>query len=203
MLEDAKPPVLLTQERLIEKLPAHSVPHVLFLDTGWGAISQEDDSNLESGAKPENIAYAICTSGSTGKPKCVLNTHVAIVNRLLWMQDAYRLTSDDRVLQKTPYSFDVSVWEFFWPYLTGASLIVAPPGTHREPKVLASFIAEQRITTVHFVPSMLQLFLQAEGVEECTNLRRVICSGEALPLEPCSMIWPGKAECFKTIQQIA
>ncbi|MDQ2898487.1 MAG: amino acid adenylation domain-containing protein [Acidobacteriota bacterium] len=183
MLEDARPPVLLTQARLFEKLPSRSVPHVLALDTGWDEIAKEPDTNFESGAGPENIAYAIYTSGSTGKPKGVLNIHVAIVNRLLWMQDAYPLTGADRVLQKTPYSFDVSVWEFFWPFLTGASLIVAPPGAHKEPEALATLIAARKITTLHFVPSMLQVFLQAQGVERCTSIRRVICSGEALSLE--------------------
>ena len=93
-----------------------------------------------------------------------MNSHRAVVNRLLWMQEAYRLTSADRVLQKTPISFDVSVWELFWPLLAGATLVVARPGGHQDPAYLVQLIREQRITTLHFVPSMLQVFLEAPGV---------------------------------------
>ncbi|HEY0602555.1 MAG TPA: amino acid adenylation domain-containing protein, partial [Herpetosiphonaceae bacterium] len=124
----------------------------------------------------------IYTSGSTGQPKGAMNTHVAIVNRLLWMQDAFGLTVSDRVLQKTPFSFDVSVWEFFWPLLTGATLVVAKPGGHQDSAYLVDLIARERITTLHFVPSMLQVFLDEPQLERCHSLRRVICSGEALPL---------------------
>ena len=126
----------------------------------------------------------IYTSGSTGWPKGAMNTHVAIVNRLLWMQEAYRLTPSDRVLQKTPFSFDVSVWEFFWPLMTGARLVLARPGGHRDGAYLASLIHDEKITTVHFVPSMLSAFLEQKGLESrCGSLKRVICSGEALPFE--------------------
>src|SRR5581483_8227101 len=103
--------------------------------------------------------------------------------RLLWMQHAYRLDGSDRVLQKTPYSFDVSVWEFFWPLMTGACLVVARPEGHKDPNYLADLMVEQKITTMHFVPSMLRIFLEGEGVERCTSLRRVFCSGEALPFD--------------------
>ena len=106
----------------------------------------------------------IYTSGSTGRPKGAMNTHGAIVNRLLWMQDAYRLSPADRVMQKTPFSFDVSVWEFFWPLLTGAKLVVARPGGHKEGAYLAELIRKEGITTVHFVPSMLSAFLEAERI---------------------------------------
>jgi acyl-coenzyme A synthetase/AMP-(fatty) acid ligase len=113
-----------------------------------------------------------------------MNTHEAILNRLQWMQDAYRLTAHDAVMQKTPFSFDVSVWEFFWPLMTGARLVVARPGGHRDPSYLAQLIAREKITTLHFVPSMLQIFLGQEGLaNSCASLKRVICSGEALPLE--------------------
>jgi acyl-coenzyme A synthetase/AMP-(fatty) acid ligase/acyl carrier protein len=125
----------------------------------------------------------IYTSGSTGRPKGAVNTHRAIRNRLLWMQAAYGLTAADRVLQKTPISFDVSVWEFFWPLTTGARLVLARPGGHLDPAYLAGLIAEEGVTTLHFVPSLLQLFLAEPGLERCTALRRVICSGEALPAE--------------------
>ncbi len=134
-------------------------------------------------SKPENLSYVIYTSGSTGRPKGALNTHAGIVNRLLWMQDAYQLTSSDRVLQKTPYSFDVSVWEFFWPLMTGACLVVAKPGGHQDPDYLVDLICREQITTIHFVPSMLRAFLEVKGIEECASLKRVICSGEALPFD--------------------
>src|SRR5258708_8392374 len=99
------------------------------------------------------------------------------------MQHAYRLDRSDRVLQKTPYSFDVSVWEFFWPLMTGACLVVARPQGHKDPNYLIDLIVQQKITTMHFVPSMLRIFLEAGKVERCTSLRRVICSGEALSFE--------------------
>ncbi len=127
-----------------------------------------------------DAAYVIYTSGSTGKPKGVVNIHEAIVNRLQWMQDAYRLTAADRVLQKTPYSFDVSVWEFFWPLVTGASLVMARPGGHRDPEYLAQLIAHERITTLHFVPSMLRLFLESAKLSKHSTIRQVFCSGEEL-----------------------
>jgi acyl-coenzyme A synthetase/AMP-(fatty) acid ligase len=125
----------------------------------------------------------IYTSGSTGKPKGAMNTHEGICNRLLWMQDAYQLTPADCVLQKTPFSFDVSVWEFFWPLMAGARLVVARPGGHQDSAYLVRLIAEQRITTIHFVPSMLQIFLEEPGLERNTSLKRVICSGEALSFD--------------------
>ncbi|MFP4411180.1 non-ribosomal peptide synthetase [Coleofasciculus sp.] len=182
MLSDAQVSVLLTQEKLVAQLPEHGAL-VVCLDTDWRVISQESEEKPVSGVNFDNLAYVIYTSGSTGKPKGAMNTHGGISNRLLWMQDAYRLTPDDRVLQKTPFSFDVSVWEFFWPLLTGARLVVAKPGGHQDSAYLVRLIAEQKITTLHFVPSMLQVFLEEQGLERCSSLRQVICSGEALPFE--------------------
>jgi amino acid adenylation domain-containing protein len=182
MLQDVEPPVLLTLERLLEVLPEHNIP-TLCLDRDWHTLAAELASDPPLNSNSRDQAYAIYTSGSTGRPKCVPNVHEGIVNRLLWMQDAYRLTADDRVMQKTPYSFDVSVWEFFWPLMTGACLVVARPEGHKDPAYLVNLIREQQITTMHFVPSMLRAFVEAEGVEQCTSLRHVICSGEALPFE--------------------
>ncbi|MBE9018887.1 amino acid adenylation domain-containing protein, partial [Chroococcidiopsidales cyanobacterium LEGE 13417] len=155
--------------------------HVICLDTEWEKISREQKTNPVSDLRSENLAYVIYTSGSTGKPKGAMNTHRGICNRLLWMQQAYQLTSQDRVLQKTPFSFDVSVWEFFWTLLTGARLIIAKPGGHRDRDYLVNIIAQEQITTVHFVPSMLQVFLDRD-LDRCDRLRRVFCSGEALSL---------------------
>nr|WP_280883520.1 non-ribosomal peptide synthetase [Streptomyces pseudovenezuelae] len=129
-----------------------------------------------------NPAYVIFTSGSTGRPKGVTVPHSGIVNRLEWMQSRYELTPADRVLQKTPFGFDVSVWEFFWPLLNGATLVVARPGGHRDPRYLAQLIQDTGVTTAHFVPSMLDAFLAEPAVAECASLRQVVCSGEALQL---------------------
>ena len=128
-----------------------------------------------------DTAYVIYTSGSTGTPKGVVVTQEGIVNRLLWMQQTFGLTPDDRVLQKTPFGFDVSVWELFWPLITGASMVVARPGGHQDAEYLARTIVRAGVTTAHFVPSMLQLFLDEPAGRDLPALRRVMCSGEALP----------------------
>ncbi|MEU4745023.1 amino acid adenylation domain-containing protein, partial [Actinosynnema sp. NPDC023658] len=134
---------------------------------------------VESGVGPGNAAYVIYTSGSTGRPKGVVVEHRAVVNRLRWAQSEYGLDVSDRVLQKTPFGFDVSVWEFFWTLSAGATLVVAKPGGHRDPVYLARTIVEQCVTTAHFVPSMLRVFLDQSL--PVLPLRRVLCSGEALP----------------------
>ncbi|HEU5475883.1 MAG TPA: amino acid adenylation domain-containing protein [Actinophytocola sp.] len=132
---------------------------------------------------PDSPAYVIYTSGSTGRPKGVVVPHRGIANRLAWMQDEYRLGPGDVVLQKTPAGFDVSVWEFFWPLMAGATLVVARPDGHRDPAYLVRTIRRHGIGTLHFVPSMVDTFLEEPGVAGCASLRRVICSGEALPAE--------------------
>ncbi len=137
------------------------------------------DSPVDSGVVPGSAAYVIYTSGSTGRPKGVVVEHRAVVNRLRWAQAEYGLDASDRVLQKTPFGFDVSVWEFFWTLSAGATLVVAEPGGHRDPAYLARTIVERGVTTAHFVPSMLRAFL-AEPLP-ALPLRRVLCSGEALP----------------------
>jgi amino acid adenylation domain-containing protein len=182
MLEDSAVPVLLTQHRLLPLLDSFA-GEVFCLDSDWEEVSRHSAEEPAVELADDNLAYVIYTSGSTGRPKGAMNTHGALRNRLLWMQDEYRLTPDDRVLQKTPFSFDVSVWEFFWPLLTGARLVVARPGGHQDGAYLVRAIVEEGITTLHFVPSMLQVFLEEEGVGRCASLRRVICSGEALPAE--------------------
>ncbi|MGW2546197.1 non-ribosomal peptide synthetase, partial [Kitasatospora sp. NPDC001574] len=179
MVRDARVPVLLTRREELGRLPAAEA-EVLCVEEFEAAPGGEPDDDPQVAVDGEDLAYVIYTSGSTGTPKGVMNVHAGIRNRLLWMQDAYGLDATDRVLQKTPFSFDVSVWEFFWPLTTGATLVVARPEGHRDGGYLARTIRAERVTTVHFVPSMLQVFLQ-EPVEECTTLRRVVCSGEALP----------------------
>ncbi|WP_353612761.1 amino acid adenylation domain-containing protein, partial [Streptomyces sp. NRRL S-495] len=131
---------------------------------------------------PAHPAYVIFTSGSTGRPKGVAVPHEGIVNRLAWMQETpgVAIGVGDRVLQKTPFGFDVSVWEFFWPLVQGAALVLARPGGHREPGYLVELIQGENITVTHFVPSMLEAFLREPAATDCTGLRAVFCSGEAL-----------------------
>ncbi|PTL74909.1 non-ribosomal peptide synthetase, partial [Vitiosangium sp. GDMCC 1.1324] len=182
MLEDAHPTVLLVQEHLLPRLPSQGA-HVVCVDSGQAGISTQPRHAPPAQATANSLAYIIFTSGSTGRPKGAMNEHHAVVNRLLWMQDEYRLGAHDVVLQKTPFSFDVSVWEFFWPLMQGARLVLAKPGGHQEPNYLAHLIAQERVTTLHFVPSMLKVFLEEPELERCTSLERVVCSGEALPVE--------------------
>ncbi len=183
MLDNCAPTLILTQQTLQPAVPPSAVP-VLLLDPEHaqreGFLEQPDTNPLRPEVRPEHLAYVIYTSGSTGQPKGVMNEHRGVVNRLLWMQDEYALNASDSVLQKTPFSFDVSVWEFFWPLFNGARLVMARPGGHRDPGYLREVIREEGITTLHFVPSMLDLFL-AHGDAQPDGLRRVMCSGEALP----------------------
>ncbi|QPL45288.1 amino acid adenylation domain-containing protein [Halomonas sp. A40-4] len=181
MVEDSGIELLLTQQHLRESLPVAENLNVIELDQL--DVTHHASTNPNVALHGENLAYVIYTSGSTGRPKGAANRHHALTNRLQWMQEAYDLTADDTVLQKTPFSFDVSVWEFFWPLMQGARLVMAPPGAHREPTQLVELIRTHKITTLHFVPSMLQAFLAHGEVETCTSLTRLVCSGEALPAE--------------------
>jgi amino acid adenylation domain-containing protein len=182
MVDDAGVKIMLTQKRFAENITTQNV-HTLCLDDGWNAVVTENTQNPSARTCGDNLAYVIYTSGSTGKPKGAMNTHRGIINRLCWMQAAYGLTDADRVLQKTPFTFDVSVWEFFWPLITGARLVLARPGGHQDSAYLVRLISEQKITTLHFVPSMLEVFLEDPRLAECHSIRRVICSGEALSAE--------------------
>ncbi|MBL1097914.1 non-ribosomal peptide synthetase [Streptomyces coffeae] len=178
MLADARPALLLVAGESAGKLPVGDVP-ALAVDE----IPPAGGPTAAAPHRPGHPAYMIYTSGSTGRPKGTVITHAAIVNRLLWMQDHFRLDGTDRVLQKTSASFDVSVWEFFWPLITGATLVMARPDGHRDPAYLAEVIERARVTTLHFVPSMLAEFTAEETAARCTGLRRVVCSGEALPAD--------------------
>ncbi|HZQ47828.1 MAG TPA: amino acid adenylation domain-containing protein, partial [Verrucomicrobiae bacterium] len=180
MLEDARVGVLLTQERFRERAEG-KVEEIICLDS-WTAGDERKD-NPGGAVWAKSMAYMIYTSGSTGNPKGAINTHEGILNRLQWMQDIYRLEEGDRVLQKTPYTFDVSVWEFFWPLMSGSRLVMAQPGGHKDVPYLIRLMEREKITTVHFVPSMLQVFLEGVGTGSCSGLKRVICSGEALKKE--------------------
>ena len=180
MLSDTAAPILLTQAALAARFRGTGAT-VVAVDADIAATEIRGQSGRRAKATLDDLAYVIYTSGSTGQPKGAMNTHRAISNRIQWMQEAFGLTAADRVLQKTPFSFDVSVWEFFWPLLYGAQLVIAEPGGHRDSTYLAQLIVERGVTTIHFVPSMLQLFLEDPRASDCASLKRVICSGEALP----------------------
>ncbi|HEV7509125.1 MAG TPA: amino acid adenylation domain-containing protein [Thermoanaerobaculia bacterium] len=185
-LDGLAKPVLLAQVDLLAASVAGAGARLIDLDSAAGPAGDADNpllAPLDGGAGADNLAYVIYTSGSTGRPKGVMSTHRGIVNRIAWMQRAYGLTPADRVLQKTPVSFDVSVWELFWPLAVGARLVLARPGGHRDPAYLMRRIEEAEVTTLHFVPSMLQVFLAQPGLGRCRSLRRVMASGEALPAE--------------------
>ncbi|MEE4186421.1 MAG: amino acid adenylation domain-containing protein, partial [Gammaproteobacteria bacterium] len=179
MLADAQVNWVLTHAAVAAELPGTSAA-VLSLEAIAGELATLPAGNPAARAQPESLAYIIFTSGSTGRPKGVMNEHRGICNRLLWMQEAFGLGPADRVLHKTPFSFDVSVWELFWPLQTGASLVLAKPGGHRDTGYLCELIAAQQISTIHFVPSMLAVFLDDPHVVRANVLRRIICSGETL-----------------------
>ncbi len=184
MLEDARPSLLIATEDQLARFS--DIPGLESL-CYQQPLAAGDEAPLAL-SKPDHTAYIIFTSGSTGRPKGVMVGQTAIVNRLLWMQDRYPLSADDVVAQKTPCSFDVSVWEFWWPFIAGAQLVMAEPEAHRDPQAMQQFFARYGVTTTHFVPSMLAAFvasLDADSVAACRTLRRVFCSGEALPTELC------------------
>jgi amino acid adenylation domain-containing protein/non-ribosomal peptide synthase protein (TIGR01720 family) len=187
LLNDAKPAAVLTQAHLLERVAAavdSTRVKVLLVDALRGA-----DFTLSApvAVAPDQLAYLIYTSGSTGRPKGAGNTHRALANRIAWMQDAYRLDTHDVVLHKTPFGFDVSVWEFVWPLAVGAKLAIAAPGDHRDPSRLVTAIETHRVTTLHFVPSMLAAFVahleDFHAAARCASIERIIASGEALAPE--------------------
>ncbi|MEA5617542.1 amino acid adenylation domain-containing protein [Cronbergia sp. UHCC 0137] len=195
IIDETQVPVVLTQEKLLAKLLGFTSPQAsnskglsktlcLCLDTDWHEIIEQDQDNPTTSVNVDNAIYIIYTSGSTGTPKGVINTHRGISNRLYWMQQEYDLKIGETVLQKTPFSFDVSVWEFFWTLLNGGCLVMAKPGRHQDPSYLLEVIEQQQITTLHFVPAMLGVFLEEPNLSErCRSVKRVICSGEALSIE--------------------
>ncbi|TQN84535.1 UNVERIFIED_ORG: enterobactin synthetase component F [Citrobacter freundii] len=185
MLEDAKPKLLIATEEQLARFS--DIPELESLC--YNAPLPEEDAAPLALSQPNHTAYIIFTSGSTGRPKGVMVGQTAIVNRLLWMQNHYPVTADDVVAQKTPCSFDVSVWEFFWPFIAGAKLVMAEPEAHRDPLAMQQFFAQSGVTTTHFVPSMLAAFVASltpeTARESCASLKRVFCSGEALPADLC------------------
>lgn len=193
IMTDAALTVVLTQRAIAPKLALPAGTHCVLLDDEASWSDDTGPSLLPDGMgalppqhlAPQHLATMIYTSGSTGTPKGAANSHEGLHNRLAWAQSAFGLTADDVVLQKTPFSFDVSVWEFFWPLIVGAKLAVAAPRSHRDPRQLVATIRDHGVTVLHFVPSMLAAFVdhltsEPEALQRCRSMRRVICSGEAL-----------------------
>ncbi|SNT64752.1 amino acid adenylation domain-containing protein, partial [Streptosporangium subroseum] len=185
LLDDARPALVVTTGDLHPRLPAGGRHLILDAPDTAAVLDGQSDDDLNAGDRhgtllPAHAAYVIYTSGSTGRPKGVAVPHQGVVNRLAWMQHQYPIGDADRVLQKTPFGFDVSVWEFFWPLLQGAVLVVARPGGHRDPAYLADLVRTRQVTVTHFVPSMLRAFLTEPAAARCTSLRAVLTSGEAL-----------------------
>ncbi|WP_261854730.1 non-ribosomal peptide synthetase [Vibrio spartinae] len=185
MLSDSAPVALLTSGHLVEclgEIPATTrLVDLASPVQPW--VDSPQTNPVVAALTNRHLAYIIYTSGSTGLPKGVMNEHRGVVNRLHWMQHDYGFGPDDVVLQKTPFSFDVSVWEFFCPLWSGATLLMAKPEGHKDPDYLISLMTTQGVTIVHFVPPMLQSFLEVVRPDDCPSLRLVFCSGEALPAE--------------------
>ena len=192
MLEDTGAAIAVTDDLNNLKISGTENIEIININTGadsdWQKISKLSKEDLKTKAKPENLAYAIYTSGSTGQPKGAMNEHRGIANRLNWAQDYFNLTAEDTVLQKTTFCFDVSVWELLWPLLAGSRLVFAKPGGEKDTWYLRSVIEKEKVTMLHFVPSMLDLFLNEIEPGECAGLKKVLCSGEALK--------PSHAESF-------
>jgi amino acid adenylation domain len=182
ILDDASATIMLTQSHLQNRLPLAAADQVLLLDHDE-VYQNQPDSNIpsgETGQGSRNLAYVIYTSGSTGSPKGVMNEHRGVINRVWWFPDEVRVSSSDRILQKTPFSFDGSVWEFYWALLFGAQLIMAKPGGHQDPYYLASIIDSEGITHADFVPSMLQIFVDIVRPGQCRSLRCILSGGEEM-----------------------
>ncbi|BAT54991.1 amino acid adenylation domain-containing protein [Nostoc sp. NIES-3756] len=182
ILEDTKTPVMLTQEKLLGKLPTHGT-QVVCVDSEWKEISRNSQENPVNWTTPENLIYVIYTSGSTGQPKGVMISHCGICNQLHWRQTTFKLTDTDKVLQTISFSFDPSVWQIFWPLCFGAQLILPRLGGHQDSAYLVKTIVEQQITVLAMVPSMLRVLLEEKGIENCQNLKHITCGGEALTVE--------------------
>lgn len=153
------------------------------IDDGRHTGETWSDEDCLNPASPENLAYVIYTSGSTGNPKGVGNSYEGIFNRIYWMQQTFPVLEGDAVLQKTPFGFDVSVWEFFLPLLFGGRLVIAKPNGHQDPAYLVRLIREQNVTHLHFVPSMLEIFAREKNIETLDSIKYLFCSGEALSFD--------------------
>lgn len=183
MLEDSNAKELLTQKILKDKLDYN----VEVIDLDDNKLYVDEKINLENINKPNDLAYVIYTSGSTGRPKGVMIEHTSLINRINWMQKKYPIDSDSVIIQKTPYTFDVSVWELFWWFFVGVKVCFLKPGGEKDPKVIIDAIERYKVSTMHFVPSMLSMFLQyveeIGDLKRLSSLKQVFASGEALNVQ--------------------
>ncbi|MDO5977225.1 non-ribosomal peptide synthetase/type I polyketide synthase, partial [Flavivirga jejuensis] len=196
MMEDAGISLLISSDNRGSVFDDKKGLSTILLDRDWDIIGKESARKMKRLSQPEGLAYVIYTSGSTGRPKGVMNEHRGVVNRLLWTQSHYQLTAEDIILQKTSFCFDVSVWELLWSITCGSKLVLAKPEGHKDPRYLKALIESQKITTIHFVPSMLSAFLSEINLGECNSLQRVLCSGEALRTDHVALF----KEKFKNVR---
>ena len=184
MLADSAPVAALTHDSVsgsVREVLREGVAAVVDIEADaacWSVAFADDVGHGE--VRPDDPAYVMYTSGSTGEPKGVLVEHRGVANRLHWMQLSFDLHPGEPVLQKASFSFDASVWEMFWPLVRGGKLVLAHPEGHKDPAYLTRLIRSEQFENIHFVPSMLQVFLEHEDVPACTSLRRVFCGGEQL-----------------------
>src|SRR5690606_24444083 len=168
MIEDASPDVVLTTSDLMDRLPEGTT--AVSLDEVRGEIARLSAGPVGLPAHHEQAAYMIYTSGSTGRPKGAINTHAGAANRVLWNQAQAPLRPGDRLLQKTPLNFDVSVNEIFWPLSSGAELVLAKPGGHRDSGYLVDTVRDEAVSVMVFVPSLLSAFIDEPEVRACRSL---------------------------------
>ena len=190
MLEDSKVNILLTQSFVIDNLPINeSVQEKILLDSFSYEQKENNSKNHLLKTKPTNLAYVIYTSGSTGKPKGVMVEHRSLVNHMAWIQTLCEHNPGDNILQKTPFSFDASIWEFFAPLFLGATLIFLIPNAHKDPNILINTIQRHKITIIQLVPSLLEALVENNELKKCSSLRKIFCGGEALTKNICEKLF--------------
>ncbi len=179
MISNSNAKVLITQKHIVDHLP-QNISNFILIDDDWNKIAGESGENFQSAVELDNLAYMIYTSGSTGMPKGVMITHRALANHMMWLKNAFQFDSSDSLLQKTPFSFDSSGWEFYLPLIIGGRLVMAVPDGHMDTAYLVNTIIKNSITIIQFVPSLFRMFLNEQGIENCTSLKFINCIGEAL-----------------------
>ena len=199
IISDCKPAAILTQPQFADRF-AESGAEVMIMPEGGRYDILADPADIDHVRAENDLAYMIYTSGSTGKPKGVVVEHGAIHNRVVWMHETYGLDPDDRILQKTPYTFDVSVWEFLWSFAYGATLVVAEPGGHMAMTYMKHLIKDEGVTHLHFVPSVLRMFLMIPSLADLP-IKKLFCSGEALPYATVQSFY-GKANDYAEVHNL-